>query len=80
MQGPWVDCHEYGGLFFCKVLGVSTFLGSLGLFFVKVYGAWVNCCRAWVCKKCMDRGLVVIKLPERELDRESSRKIAGKVA
>ena len=31
-------------------------------------------------KKCMDRGLVVIKLPERWLDRESCRKIAGEVA
>ena len=31
-------------------------------------------------KKCMDRGLVVIKLPERQLDRESSRKIAEEVA
>ena len=49
-------------------------------FFVKVYGAWVNCCRAWVCKKCMDRELVVIKLSERWLDREGCRKIAGEVA
>jgi len=31
-------------------------------------------------KKCIDRGLVVIKLPERWLDRESCRKIAGEVA
>ena len=59
---------------------VGTFLGSLGFFFIKVCGAWVNYCRAWVCKKCMNRGLVVIKLHERWLDRESYRKIAGEVA
>jgi hypothetical protein len=32
------------------------------------------------CKKCMNRGLVVIKLPEMWLDREGYRKIAGEVA
>ena len=31
-------------------------------------------------KKCMDRGLVVIKLSERWLDREGCRKIVGEEA
>ena len=31
-------------------------------------------------KKCMDRELVVIKLPEMWLDREGCRKISGEVA
>ena len=68
------------GVFFAKFRAVGTFLRSLEHFFVKVCEAWVNCCRAWVCKKCMNRGLVVIKLHERWLDRESYRKIAGEVA
>jgi len=68
------------GVFFAKFRAVGTFLGSLEPFFVKVCGAWVNCCRAWVCKKEMDRGLVVIKLHKRWLDREGCRKIAGEVA
>ena len=79
MQGPWVDRHESGGLF-CNVSGCGYIFRKFRAFFVKVCGAWVNCCRAWVCKKCMDRGLVVIKLPERWLDREGCRKIAGEVA
>ena len=68
-----------GGLF-CNVLGCGYIFRKFRAFFVKVCGAWVNCCRVWVCKKCMDHELVVIKLPERWLDRESCRKIAGEVA
>ena len=79
MEEPWVDRHESGGLF-CKVSCCGYIFRKFRVFFVKVCGAWVNCCRAWFCKKCMDRGLVVIKLPERWLDREGCRKIAGEVA
>ena len=68
------------GFFFCNVSGCGYIFRKFRAFFVKVCGAWVNCCRAWVCKKCMDRGLVVIKLPKRWLDRESCRKITGDVA
>ena len=66
------------GVFFAMFWAVGTFLGSL-FFFINVCGAWVNCYKAWVCKECMDCGLVVIKLLERWLDRESCRKIAGEV-
>ena len=68
------------GGFFCKVSSCGYNFRKFRAFFIKVYGAWVNCCRAWVCKKCMDRELVVIKLSERWLDREGCRKIAGEVA
>ena len=79
MQEPWVDRHESGGLF-CNVSGCGYIFRKFRAFFVKVCVAWVNCCRAWVCKKYMDCGLVVIKLSERWLDREGCRKIAGEVA
>ena len=61
-----------GGLF-CKVSSCGYIFKKFRAFFVKV-------CGAWVCKKCMNRGLVVIKLSERWLDREGCRKIAGEVA
>ena len=64
---------------FCKVLGCGYIFRKFWVFFVKLCGSWVNSCRARVCKKCMDRELIVIKLPERWLDRESC-KIDGEVA
>ena len=79
MQGHGLIVMNLGGLF-CNVSGCGYIFRKFRAFFVKVCGAWVNCCRAWVCKKCMDRGLVIIKLPERWLDRESYRKITGEVA
>jgi len=79
IEGSWVDRHEFGGLF-CKVSGCGYIFRKFRTFLVNVCGAWVNCCRVWVCKKCMDRGLVVIKLFERWLDQENCRKIAGEVA
>ena len=75
------------GNVFYKILGYELIINFFGYIFrkfrtflVNVCGAWVNCCRVWVCKKRMDRGLVVIKLFERWLDQENCRKIAGEVA
>jgi hypothetical protein len=73
MLGPWIDFDKFGGLF--AIVGPWEDFRKFGGLFLNLWTC-VNFCKAQVCERCMDHGLIIIKLPERWLDQGRCRQTA----
>jgi hypothetical protein len=68
------------GKFFVKLRTVGRFAESLEYFFLKACGPCVNLCEVRICGRCIDCGLIIIKLHERGLVPGRCHKIVREVA
>jgi hypothetical protein len=75
-QGPWIHCDIVGGLFY-KILSCGLIYKKFRVFPIKVCEPCLSSCKVLVCGRCMDSELIIIiKLPERWLDRGNCHQIA----